>query len=149
MKVEKLVDVIADFIDDRHYLFMIVEEMKSLGLNLLNLMLDLGRDIDYASLSFRYVIALDELIPIAIVIHPKKEKIAGVDLEYAISIIRRYGGYIYGSQESIGFLIPVHDDNLYDVLAIAVPNFIRALLGYSVIPRVIGYTAELERDLTV
>lgn len=143
MKVDELIDELAEFIVDRYSIFMGIEEMKTFGYNIINLHLDLGRDIEYASISFRYIVAIDELEPIAIVIHPKKDKVKNLNLDKVLKVLNSYGGYIYGSQEDIGFLIPLQNTRLSYVVKVVIPSILEYMFGYHVKPLIIGHTLDI------
>lgn len=146
MRVEDLVERLEPFVRDRLALFMGVEEMKALGYNIINFVLDLGVDVEYAAISFRYLPALDELEPIAVVIQPKKDKLKDLDLQRVLSAVRSYGGYVYGSYEGMGFLIPVNEENLYDMLSNGIANLLSLLFGRYSRPYIIGYTLDISTD---
>lgn len=132
---------------NRHDLFAGIEEMKALGFNTINLVLDLGQDVEYAMLSLRYVVSTDELEPIAIVIQPKHDKAKGLNLDKVLRLLYNHGGYIYGGQEGIGFLVPVKEENLLQVLAEVIPKIIEVLLGYNVKPHIVGYTLDFYQEI--
>lgn len=148
LKIEQLLEVLSGFLDiDKHNLFAGIEEMKILGFNIISLVLDLGQDVEYALLSLKYIISTDELKPIAVAIQPKYEKVRELNLDKVLGLIRSYGGYIYGGQEGIGFLIPVQEENLLQVIAEIVPKIIEVTLGYNVKPRIIGYALDFHQEI--
>ncbi len=132
---------------NRHDLFAGIEEMKALGFNTINLVFDLGQDVEYAMLSLRYVVSTDELEPIAIAIQPIHDKARRLILDKVLKLLYSYGGYIYGGQEGIGFLIPVREENLLQVLVEVIPKIIEVLLGYDVKPHIIGYTLDFYQEV--
>lgn len=143
MKVNELIDELIEFIVSKYEIFIGIEEMKTLGYNIINLLLDLGQDIEYAAVSFRYMVSIDELEPIAVVIHPKKDKTRKLDFDMVLQILRRYGGYIYGSQEDVGFLLPLQEGAVLHVLRNVIPDIIEQIFGYKVKPLIIGYTLDV------
>lgn len=143
MKIEALVEKLEAFTRDRSILIVGVEELKALGYNVINFTLDLGVDVEYAALSLRYELALDELEPIAVVIQPRRDRLEGLRLDGVLAIVRAYGGYIYGSHKGMGLLIPVREENLCDMLSTAIPNLLKALFGRAIRPSIVGYTLDL------
>lgn len=147
MKIDKLLEVLVEFnIIDRYTIFMCIEGMKALGYNVLNFVIDLGSDIEYSALSLRYM-AIDELEPIAIVIQPKKDRAKDLNLVLVSRILHRYGGYLYGGQEGMGFLIPVQEDNLLQIFNNVMPKIIENLFGYTVKPRIVECTLDFYYDV--
>ncbi|MEM3981019.1 MAG: hypothetical protein QXV06_04370 [Ignisphaera sp.] len=148
MKIKQLLEILSPFLDINKYdLFAGIEEMKVLGFNIINFVLDLGQDVEHALLSLKYTISTDELEPIAVVIQPKYEKIRELNLDKVLRLIYSYGGYIYGGQERIGFLIPIQEENLSQVFLEIMPKIIEVLLGYSIKPRIIGYTLNFYQEI--
>lgn len=146
MNIYKLVEILKDFITDRMMIFTSIEEMIALGYNMMSLLLDLGPHIEYSALTLRYNIVLDELEPIAIVIHLRRDRVENINLSIILDIIRRYKGYIYGNQKNIGFLIPVDEERLYEVIAHIIPQIVYTLFGSNIKPCIVGYTLDLYNE---
>uniref|UniRef100_A0A7C2ZPG9 Uncharacterized protein n=1 Tax=Ignisphaera aggregans TaxID=334771 RepID=A0A7C2ZPG9_9CREN len=147
MRIEKLIESLEKLISfDRYELFAAVEEMKSLGFNTLNLLIDLGQDFDYAALSLKYIVSTDELQPIAVVLQVKKDRLASTSLDRVLRTLHKHGGYIYGDQEYVGFLIPVQEESILYVLTEVLPDIAMVLLNYSVSPRIVGYTIDFYQE---
>lgn len=147
MKIDELIEVLAEFNTiDRSVIFMCLEEVKTLGYNILNLVIDLGSGIEYSALSIRYI-AVDELEPIAIVIQPRKDIARDLNMDLVLRTLRDYGGYLYGGQEGIGFLIPIQHLNLLQVFSSIVPKVVKNLFGYTAKPRIIDCVPDLYYDV--
>ena len=147
MKPEELTDILHDVIVDRLTVVTAVEELRTLGYNLVNFLLDLGPAVDYAAISFRYSYLHDELEPIAVVIHPNKSKASSLDLNKVLAVLREIRGFLYSGHDVAGFLIPVYqEEQLREVLVAKVPYIIESLFGYTVKPKIVGYTLELQEN---
>ncbi len=132
-----------ELIIDPTIIFMSIEEAKLLGADLINFILDLGRDIVYSAISFKYIMSLEELIPIAIIIQPADNTLKNIPLSTISRLLSSVGGYIYGSNDSIGILIPIESETeLYNRVVEVVPQIIKQLLGIDVKPIIINYSIE-------
>lgn len=144
IEVFDLVEELSEFVEDKIIVFTGIEELRAMGYNVINFTLDLDCDIEYAAISFEYIMALEKIKPIALIIHPKLEKVKNIDMEYITKILNKYNGYIYGSQNNIGFLIPIKNTSIKEFIKINIPKIIREILGCSVKPRITGYTIDLQ-----
>lgn len=132
-----------NFVKDPTIVFMSIEEAKLLGANIINYTLDLDKDITYSAISFEYIASIDELIPIAIIVQPADNLLENVPISTISSLLSSIGGYMYGSGNSIGILIPVENElDLYNKIVLTIPRIIKQLLGKDVKPTVTGYSIE-------
>ncbi|MEM0006229.1 MAG: hypothetical protein QXJ56_04280 [Ignisphaera sp.] len=132
-----------NFVKDPTIVFMSIEEAKLLGANIINYTLDLDKDITYSAISFEYIASIDELIPIAIIVQPADNLLENITISTISSLLSNIGGYMYGSGNSIGILIPVENElDLYNKIALTIPRIIKQLLGKDVKPTVTGYSIE-------
>lgn len=128
-------------IKDPAIVFMSIEEAKLLGADVINFILDLGEDVAYSAISFKYIVSLEELIPIAIVIQTANNVLKNVPLSTISRILSNVGGYIYGSSDGIGILIPIESETeLYNRVMEVVPQIIKQLLGIDVKPIITNYS---------
>ncbi|MEM0490093.1 MAG: hypothetical protein QXG46_03835 [Ignisphaera sp.] len=121
-----------------------IEELQIMGYNVINFTLDLGRDVEYAGVSFEYIMALNKLRPVALIVHPNPDKVKNMNMEYVMKILLKYNGYLYGSQEAVGFLLPIKDNNIKYFIKNTVPKFVEEIFGYRIEPRITGYTIDLQ-----
>jgi len=134
---------LKNFVKDPTIVFMSIEEAKLLGANIINYTLDLDKDITYSAISFEYIASIDELIPIAIIVQPADNLLENITISTISSLLSNIGGYMYGSGNSIGILIPVENElDLYNKIALTIPRIIKQLLGKDVKPTVTGYSIE-------
>ncbi|MEM2862909.1 MAG: hypothetical protein QXW20_05340 [Ignisphaera sp.] len=133
-----------EFVEDRSIILMGIEELQAMGYNIISFILDLGRDVEYAGISFEYIMALNKLRPVALIVHLDPNKVRNMNMEYVMKVLLRYNGYLYGSQETVGFLVPIKDNNIKYFIKNTVPKFIEEISGYRIEPRITGYTIDLQ-----
>lgn len=134
-----------NFIKDLTIIFMSIEEAKTLGARIINYILDLGSGIAYSAISFEYIVSLEELIPIAIVLHPSNNILKELQMNYISKVLNSIGGYIYGSTNDIGILLPIEDNklDLYNKITVVVPSIVKQFLGKDIKPMIIDYSIEV------
>ncbi len=121
-----------------------VEEARLLGHNIINYILDLGKDIAYSAISFKYIASTDELVPIAIIIHPTDNIFKDLSINIISRMLNEAKGYIYGSSNDAGILLPINNSfDLYNKIATIIPQIIKQLLNKDVKPMIIGYDTEV------
>jgi hypothetical protein len=150
LKIERLFEVLHSYMEIKVFDFFAgVEEMKTLGLNSMSLIVDLGPEVEYAFLYLRYLVSTEELIPIAMVIQLKKDRAKDLDLDQLLRLLRSYRGYLYGGLEGIGILIPVDDENLHQIFADVLPKIIETLFGYKVKPIIKSYELSFHQEVYI
>ncbi|MCS7111853.1 MAG: hypothetical protein N3D82_02890 [Ignisphaera sp.] len=122
---------------------MSVEEARLSGSNIINFTLDLGKEIAYSAISFEYIVSIEELIPIAIVIEPGGDTLKNMPLTTISRILNSVKGYVYGSDNGIGILIPIENEaELYNKVAVLIPQIVKQILGIDVRPIITNYSIE-------
>lgn len=135
------------FTKDPAIIFMGIEEARVLGSDTINFILDLGRETVYSVISFNYIASIDELMPIAVIIQPSSDTLKNTSLTTISRVLNEVKGYIYGSENAIGILIPIEsEDDLYNKIVVVIPRVVKQVLGVDVKPVITGYSIENAAD---
>lgn len=140
IKIEDIAEILREFISDRYLVFMGFEEARILGSNIIGFIMDLSDKVSYSAIFFEYIISIDEVYPIAVIIQFAKDIAKNIPLSLVQKVLDRYRGYVYGSGDDMGLLIPIDNEiEIPMIMSIAIPEIMKVLFNYDVRPKIIGY----------
>ncbi len=142
IKVEDVAEILKEFVNDRYLVFMGFEEAKTIGSNIIDFVIDISEKVSYSAIFFEYAFPIDEVYPIALVMQFAKEVVKDLPLSLVHKALDKYRGYIYGSGNDMGILIPIDSETeIPIVLGVAIPEIMKMLFNCEVRPRIVGYEA--------
>ncbi len=139
MKPEELLEELEDVFLDRSILWLSIEEAKYWGMNTVYYTLSVEPHFALGIAAFEIVISSEELTPIAVLLHIPHERTRELTLDKVSRAVMNVGGYIYGSGEEYGIMLPLNEYELRRVFAESIPRLSRELLGVKLRPRIDGF----------
>jgi len=124
-KPEEVIELFQGFLERNEVVFMAIEEANTLGYNMIHFLVDLDVDDIKCFISFQYISANNELIPIAFIMEFNENISKELRINSIANMLNDVGGYIFGLQSRTGILVPLLEiSDIKNVLENFLPMFI-------------------------